>query len=792
MLRSACLCREEDASLGGGASVVSGANRRVGLLHAWGHAVSRWPWWVLVLSLAPLGPAAAVLITQGAHFDNSLNAIGTESERAAELIDRQLPAGPPSFGLIFGSPDLSATDPVFRDEMERALAPLRGDPRVARVTTAWDAPSARPLLSRDERLTYALVELPGRVSPFESMHFSRLEPGLYPALRGQVRSDTLEVTAFGSPALHADFVEMIRRDLVRCEMLALPVVLVLLLLVFRSAVAASLPLVVGILAVVASLGGTLLLARLTTVSVYAASLVTMIGLGVAIDYSLFIVSRFREERARRAPPDALARVLETTGRAVIFSGLTVAIGFFGLILVPIGSVASLSMAGALVVVFSVFYSVTLLPAALAILGPRVEALRVPFLWAGENDMRQGMWSRLTTAVTARPWSVLLPVLALLLVLGSPFRRLELATGDARVLPISAESRQGDALLATEFPGRDEDPLVIVLRYADGAPTTEPRIGRMYDFSRAVGRLRDVVHVDSIVDLDASVSRDQYQQLASLPPALRPPEVRPLFDQTVGPHIATLLVHTAASPATEATRALVRSIRAMTPPADAELLVTGRAAFDLDFAGVVAQAAPLAVSFVVLATYVVLFFLLRSVLLPLKAIVINTLSITVSYGALVWIFQDGHLAGWLGFQPGPIEPPIPLIMFCVLFGLSMDYEVLLLSRTREEYERTGNTTRAVIASLERTGRLITGAAAIMATVFFSFGFAGAVAVKAVGIGMGLAVVVDATIVRALLVPATMRLMGRWNWWVPAPLARLLHPSLSFGRAVGATGRKKAVA
>jgi RND superfamily putative drug exporter len=780
--------REDAASLGGGAGVAPRATRG-GVLHAWGYAVARHPWWVFILSLTPLGPAA-MLIWYGAHFDNSLAATSTESGRAAVLIDRQLPARPPSFGLIFGSPERFATDPVVRDEMERALAPLRRDPRVARVSTAWDtSPAQRALLSRDGRLTYALVELPGRASPFESMHFSALSRGLYPALRDQVRSDALEVTAFGSPALHEDFVEMVRRDLVRCEMLALPVVLVLLLLVFRSVVAASLPLLVGILAVVGGLGSTMLLARLMSVSVYASSLITMIGLGVAIDYSLFLVSRFREERARRPQPDALARALETAGRSVIFSGLTVAIGFLGLILVPIETVASLGLAGALVVAFSIFYSMTLLPAALAILGPRVDALPVPFLRYRDRDARQGLWSWLATAVMARPWSVLLPVLALLLILGSPFRRIELATGDARMLPTSAESRRGDALLATEFAGRARDPLVLVLQYADGEPTTVSRVGHMYDLSRQVGRLPGVTRVDSIVDLDASVTRDQYQQLASLPSTERPPEVGPLFEQTVGSHLATLLVHPATPPGSEATRTLVRSIRAISPPADAEMLVTGRAAFDLDFAGLVGRAAPRAVAFVVLATYVVLLLLLGSVLLPLKAVVMNMLSITASYGALVWIFQEGHLAGWLRFHPGPLEPPIPLIMFCVLFGLSMDYEVLLLSRTREEYERTGNTTRAVVASLERTGRLITGAAAIMAAVFFGFGFAGAVAVKSIGVGMGLAVVVDATIVRALLVPATMRLLGRWNWWMPAPLARY-YPSLPSRHAVNGAGREAA--
>jgi RND superfamily putative drug exporter len=238
----------------------------------------------------------------------------------------------------------------------------------------------------------------------------------------------------------------------------------------------------------------------------------------------------------------------------------------------------------------------------------------------------------------------------------------------------------------------------------------------------------------------------------------------------GEHVVIAAVHTHLPAASDEARALVRRIRSEHPPIDAELMLTGPTAFDLDFIDVVHAATPAAIGFVVVATYVALFLLLRSVLLPLKAIVMNLLSITASYGALVWIFQEGHFASWLGFTPAPIETPIPLIMFCLIYGLSMDYEVLLLARTSEEWLRTGDNARAVAESLAHTGRLITGAAAIMAGVFFGFGVANSVTmIKAMGIGMGIAVIVDATIVRALLVPATMRLLGTWNWWAPGGLA-----------------------
>jgi RND superfamily putative drug exporter len=407
---------------------------------------------------------------------------------------------------------------------------------------------------------------------------------------------------------------------------------------------------------------------------------------------------------------------------------------------------------------------------LAILGTRVDAVRLPIGWRlGAAADERGFWHRVATTVMEHPWAVLLPVLGVLIILGLPFGAIRLGMADPMILPAGAESRVGEELRRQAFPGGDSYPIVVVLEYGGVAPASADAVSKMYDLSRWLGRLPGVMRIDSIVDLDPRITREQYQLLAAAP-MFRPSDMEVAFRQLLGPHVALMIVATPFRPDSDQARHLVRTIREQHPPVDARVLVTGQAAFDLDFIGVLRDAAPIAIGLIVVVTYVVLFFLLRSVLLPLKAVLMNFLSITASYGALVWIFQEGHLSDWLGFTPGPIESPIPLIMFCVLFGLSMDYEVLLLSRTREEYERTGDNRHAVAASLERTGRLITGAAAIMAVVFFGFGVAHAVMIKAIGIGMGIAVVVDATIVRALLVPATMRLLGLWNWWAPPSLAR----------------------
>jgi RND superfamily putative drug exporter len=549
------------------------------------------------------------------------------------------------------------------------------------------------------------------------------------------------------------------------ELFILPFVAVLLLLVFGSVVAALLPLVVGGLAIGGAMAGTFLLARFVSVSIYAPNIVSMIGLGVAIDYSLFVVSRFREELRECPAPEALARTLATAGRAILFSGLTVAIGLLGLVFLGLGNFRSVAWAGTLVVGLAVLYGLTTLPALLAVLGSRVNALRVPWLRPDLPGSERGLWHYVATVVMARPWHVLVPVVAVLLLLGLPFLHLRTGSGDATALPPNAESRRGQELLAREFPGGDGSRIIVVLDAGQASPLAAERVAQAFALSRWLAARPHVARVQSFVDLDPSLGLATYKTIAALPRDQRPPELTAALRRLVGEHIAVMAVDTSVRPGSDDARDLVREIRQSHPPFDGEVLVAGQTAFDLDFIGLVERRALLTVGLVVLVTSVVLFLLLDSVLLPLKAVVMNLLSLTASCGALVWIFQDGHLAGWLGFTPGPIQTATPLIMFCLVFGLSMDYEVLLLSRVREEYERTGDNARAVAAGLERTGRLITGAAAIMAAVFFGFGMARSVIVQAVGIGIGIAVVVDATIVRALLVPATMRLMGRWNWWRP---------------------------
>jgi putative drug exporter of the RND superfamily len=732
---------------------------------AWGRVVYRLRWMVLVASILSVATAVLLMGYGGRLGTGEFSPPqGTESGRVEELLDRELPEDPPSFTLIFSSEEMKATDPAFRNEVERVLEPVEEDERVRGIQTAYEngAPD-EAMISRDGHRALAVVEL-------EEGGFAELQDA-YATVRDEVRPGSLEVVAAGEMPLNEDFESITEEDLKRAEIVSLPLALLMLLLVFGSVVAAGLPIGVGVLAVVGGFVGTLLLARTMDVSIYATNIITMIGLGVAIDYSLFVVSRFREEVGRYPVPDALARTMATAGRAILFSGLTVAIGFMGFFFFDVADLSSIGFAGAIVVALSVFYGLTFLPALLAILGPRVNFLRLPFVHPERTSVGAGLWHRLANAVMARPWRTLLPVVALLLVLGAPFLGIRVGLSGADTLPPDSESRRGQDILDDQFPESSAYPMVVVLDYAKESPLTKERIGEMYDLSRWLESRPGVKEVESVVDLDSNLSRGQYQQLLSGPEENLPPEIQDALRRMSGDHLAILTAYTSVGYNTEEAHDLVREVRGEHPNVGGEVLVGGWAAFDLDLTDLVADAAPLAIVFVIVATYLVLFLLLGSVLLPLKAVAVNILSISASYGALVWVFQEGHLSELLNFTPGPINTTTPIIMFCILFGLSMDYEVMLLSRIKEEYEHTKDNRASVALGIERTGRLITGAALIMATVFFSFGLAEAVVIKAIGLGMGLAVMVDATIVRALLVPAAMRLMGRWNWWAPEPLSHV---------------------
>jgi RND superfamily putative drug exporter len=512
--------------------------------------------------------------------------------------------------------------------------------------------------------------------------------------------------------------------------------------------------------------------------------VTLIGLGVAIDYSLFIVNRFRDELAAGATrEEAIATSMSTAGRAITFSGITVAIGLSAMVFFQGTFLASMGAAGAIVVAIAVFYGLTFLPAALSVLGSRVdwwpEWLKrlLPFL-GRRKPAGTGVWHSMAMWVMHRPVVVLVPALAILVLAGTPFLQLRLAQGGVDQLPPSDQARQGYDTLVKDFPGQDQTSIEAVVYYSNSDPLTADHVGDIYDLSHRLASLPNVLRVESIVD-DPSVTKADYQRLYSGPRESLPATLQQALTIGAGSHIALLNIVTNKPPTSDEARAIVKAVRAE-HVAGGQVLATGETAFDLDVVNFILDRTPIAIGSVILVTYIVLFLLTGSVVLPLKAVLTNLFSISASFGALVWIFQEGHLSQQLGFTAQSIDPSVPVILFSIVFGMSMDYEVLLISRIQEEYKRTGDNQAGVAMGLEKSGRLITGAAAIMVAVFLAFGLSNFVIIKAIGIGLAVAIAVDATIVRILIVPSVMRILGRANWWAPRPLARL-HRRIGAGES-----------
>ncbi len=736
----------------------------------WGHFVYRFRWPVLGVS-ALLLAGSILALANGGTLKNS-GGQNTESGRALALMQNQLPqngAGS-SFVLVFGSAAMATGDPAFKEAVVTALQPLKDDSRVKNIETPFDVPAeqARAMTSTDGHHVFVQVTLNDDY-PTARQYYSKL--------RAKVHSDQLQVLGTGNVAIGSDFDKYLQSDLQRAELVSLVIIVPLLLIVFGTVVSMVLPLGVGGLAVVGGLAGVGLLARVTDVSTYSTNIVTLIGLGVAIDYSLFIVNRFREELADgRGPEQALIMSMRTSGRAVTFSGITVAIGLSAMLFFQGSFLASMGFAGAIVVAIAVLYALTFLASLLAILGRRVNWVRLPL---PRRQAGRGLWHALAIRVMRRPLLVLLPIVALLLVMASPFFQIKIANGDVGMLPPNAETRRGFDQLQ-KFPGQGSTYFSVVVHFASGGPLTQERVGDLYDLAQQMKQISGVEGVESIVSFDSSLSRSGYQALLTQPASAQPARVQAIVRGTTGSQIAVLSVVTKHGQESDASRAIVHSLRTMTPPSGSSMLV---AAFSIDFTDFILQRIPLAVAYVMIVTYLVLFLLTGSLVLPLKAVVMNILSIGASFGALVWIFQQGHLSSLLNFTAAPLDPSVPVLLFCIVFGLSMDYEVLLISRIQEEYRRTGDTTQAVAEGLERSGRLITGAAAIMVAVFLAFGLADVVLIKSIGLGLAIAVAIDATLVRALIVPAVMRLLGSANWWAPRGLKRL-HQKISVGEQLAA--------
>ena len=726
---------------------------------------------LLALASLSLASGAADELSAGGWLDDD-----SESAMVSLRLDEEFDAGRSSIIALYRSTTsgADATAATFQGAIAASLAGLADEPRVSGVVGYAETGDTR-FISTAGDAAYVVIEL--EMTNEESVAFVE---DLRAAIRPQT-GITYQLTGYGP--LTTDSAEQSEQDLQRAEIVSLPIAAVILVLVFTSIVAAGMPLLVAGLAIPSSLALIYAVAQQVEMSIFVLNIATMLGLALAIDYSLFIVSRYREELRRGQPvADAVARAIATSGKAVVFSGLAVAIGLSGLLLFEAPAIRSIGIAGALVVLCSVTYALTFLPAVLGMLGPRVNALslralagRIRPLSDSGDGTRRSRWERVAMGVMRRPVAVLVPTLAVLLIAGIPFLDMRQGVPGPEIYPEGVESRDAYVALQEEFAPGETTPIVI-LADVPGEPTDSATISALTDYAAALTALDLVDRVEgpyTITDptTGTALAPDQVATLYALPAGQRPAGLDVLLARYVRDGVVRLDAISPLSPSRPDATDLIPVIRAIDPGSGIITQVGGSAATGYDFLVSQAETAPYAIGLTLLASAAILFLLFGSVVIPVKAVVMTLLSISASFGALVWIFQEGHLSNLLDFEPlGYTLAGIPIIMFSVIFGLSMDYEVLLLSRIQEAYRRTGDNTASVAEGLARTAGVITGAALIMVSVFSAFALAEVITIKSIGVGMAIAVAVDATIIRVLLVPATMRLMGRWNWWAPGPLQR----------------------
>ena len=734
-----------------------------------GKLVTRYRWfivgfWLIAVVVAlPFAPQASNVLQAGGFTSPD-----AESEQALALLVNKLHLNVNIVQVIFTSQRYSAFDPQFIQETQHSLANVQRMPEVASIVSFVDNPRQ---VSLDRHAAYVNIVL--NTDPNSA-------PKLLPDLQHRLQPvPDLKTSIGGGPVFYQDIQTVSENDLRRAEVLAFPFAVIALLLVFRSIVAAILPALVGGGAVLVSLALIFGLGHITELSIFVLNITTLFGLGLGVDYSLFMVSRFREELARgRSVEDAVAMTVATAGRAVTFSGFTVSIGLAGLIFFHINMLHSVGLGGVLVVLMAVFAALTLLPAALAIIGTRINAfpVRVPKLrkraaiagtaiGAASTEVHHGFWYRLSHIVMRYPVRIFIPVLLLLLALGSPFLGVRFSAPDASILPASVPSRAAFDLLNNRFNAQDTTPILIALQ-TSGDILTPTNIQNLYTYVQRIEADPRVERVDSIVSADPRITLAQYETLYAHPQLVTDPYLASLLKVSVAGNTTMIQVVSKYGALDQRSLQLVQTIRNTAPGNSMKALVDGETAANIDYVQSLYSDFPIAVLLIAVTTYIVLLLFFRSVFLPLKAIVMNTLSILASYGMLVVIFQDGFLHQFLNFTPlGFVEASSPILLFCALFGLSMDYEVFLLSRVQEAFWQTGDNTQAVALGLQRSGGIITSAAIIVVVVSASFATADMILVKALGLGMALAVALDATLVRGLLVPATMRLLGNWNWWLP---------------------------
>jgi RND superfamily putative drug exporter len=729
-------------------------------------------WAIIVLASIPFAAQIGTVLTGGGYSYNK-----SESARAETLIQTKLPPTPTQLLVIFQSTSTPVSDPAYRREVTSFMSRARPFSNVTGVSQSGTG--------QDGRTTYVTVNFNVKSGTVEDRldAFRKLLPGgstVGPA------AGPAQAYLTGDAPLSHDFSQITTRDTERAEFFALPIALLVLLVVFGSLIAAAMPILLAIVAIPVTLAIIYAIGQHLSISIFVLNIISIIGLGISIDYSLFMIRRFRDELATGcSTSDAIGWTVATAGESILFSGLIVMIGFCALLVIGVDIMTSLGIGGAVVVTTSVLAALTLLPALLGVLGHRVNSLRIPFFSRltmhfprtgthNPGEQRRNFWQKWALGVMKRPVLIILLVTVLLAGLGWPLFSISLGSTSTAAIPTSSQARQGIDILNTQFPDTNTQLVSIVVQAPNSSNMlTSDNLAKLDSLSTWIAKQPYVTGVISLTHIPATpgvptLTEQQLTTLYTTGAYSRNPAMAQFVTSTTNGSTTLITATTNAKVDSSESKTLVNNLRAGDKAAAQGLtvLIGGDQADGLDFNNYLYGNFPWAILVILVSTYILLLLMFRSIVLPLKAILMNVLSVAACLGVLVFIFQWGNFSNILGFtSQGFLDSIIPILLFCILFGLSMDYEVFLLSRVREEWLFTHNNRWSVARGLEKTGGVITNAALLFVIVAGAFAFTSIIVVKEMGLGMALSVLLDATIIRTLLVPATMRLLGRWNWWLP---------------------------
>jgi uncharacterized membrane protein YdfJ with MMPL/SSD domain len=737
--------------------------------------------WVVLFGVSVVATPLLADVLQGG-FTNP----NAPSQEAAALIQQTFKQGETNLLVVFQGDGLQATGEEFQAAETQALEALTaaGIPHLESIQT-YASTGSDLLISKDGKSSVAVLNFSASSQTVQKE---------VDQIKSTLAGSQLKTYVTGGPAVNSDLTELSFRDLRKVEMYALPVALIALIFVFGSLVSAALPVVTGGLAVTVTLGGMYLIARATSMSIFAMNTATLLGLAVAIDYALFMVSRFREELHKGATvKEAVAVTTARAGRSVYFSGLAVMVGVVGLAFFPSPGLRSLGIGGALVVFFSVAASVTFLPALLGVLGHRVDRLPVIRL----REAREGrLWRRWATVLLKRPWASIAVAVVLIALLAAPAATMKTQMSGATTLPPVAESRQGLDILDSQFDRTALSPLSVMLTWNGGGGIDMIRAGTIFAYGQQLAATPGVASVLSPFTIgglsmsggDATALAKFWPQFQSLlndpdgfvvPPdgidlgggqiitAAQLEQFKQLVKGSVTPGAVLFSVTPTEGPNSATTQDLVRTLTEAPVPGGYQAHVAGEAASTYDFFNEINTWFPWVIAWVVVTSLIVFAVLLRSVVLPVVTVGLNLLTIAMSYGWLVLLFQGGALEKVLRFtSTGGIDAVVPVVLLCILFGITMDYAVFMLTRTHERWNRTRDNRESIITGLTRTGRIIVSAALLVVVVTGAFAFTSISQTKMMGLGIALAIIADTVLIRLILLPAIMAYLGSANWWWPS--------------------------